>query len=144
PEPPPRCCRSTAWRTGPADPPAARRLPAVRFAPHTEAEIAEMLSAIGASSLDELFAQIPAPVRLDGPLDLPDGVSEMEIVDDLRALASPNRHVDELVCFAGAGAYDHYIPSVVWALAGRSEFSTAYTPYQPELAQGGLRAGVAF
>jgi glycine dehydrogenase subunit 1 len=79
-------------------------------------------------------------VRLDGPLGLPDGVSELEIVDDLRRLAGRDRHLDDLVCFAGAGAYDHYVPAVVWALASRSEFATSYTPYQPELSQGVLQA----
>ena len=112
----------------------------MRFAPHTETEIGEMLSAIGVSSLDGLFEQIPRPVRLDGPLGVPEGVSELEAVDDLRRLATRDRHLDELVCFAGGGAYDHYIPAVVWALASRSEFSTAYTPYQPELSQGVLQA----
>jgi glycine dehydrogenase subunit 1 len=112
----------------------------VKFAPHTPSEIEEMLSAIGLSSLDGLFDQIPPTVRLDGRLGLPDGVSELEIVEDLRRLAARNRDLDEVVCFAGAGAYDHYIPSVVWALAARSEFSTAYTPYQPELSQGVLQA----
>ena len=99
-----------------------------------------MLATLGLSSLDDLFDQIPRGVRLDRALDLPAGVSELEIVDDLRSKARRNRHADDLVCFAGAGAYDHYIPSVVWALAGRSEFSTAYTPYQPELSQGVLQA----
>jgi glycine dehydrogenase subunit 1 len=99
-----------------------------------------MLAVIGRSSLDELFEQIPPGVRLGRDLDLPTGVSELEIVEDMRALASRNRHLDELVSFAGAGAYDHYVPSVVWALAGRSEFSTSYTPYQPELSQGVLQA----
>ena len=99
-----------------------------------------MLSAIGLSSLDGLFDQIPPAVRLDGKLGLPDGVSELEIVEDLHRLAARNQDLDELVCFAGAGAYDHHIPSVVWALAARSEFSTAYTPYQPELSQGVLQA----
>lgn len=99
-----------------------------------------MLSAVGLSSLDGLFDQIPPAVRLDGALGLPDGVSELEIVEDLRRHAARNRNLDELVCFAGAGAYDHHIPSVVWALAARSEFSTAYTPYQPELSQGVLQA----
>jgi glycine dehydrogenase subunit 1 len=111
----------------------------VKFAPHTETEIGEMLSAIGLSSLDSLFDQIPRSVRLDGPLGLPDGVSELEVVDDLRRLAGRDRHLDDLVCFAGAGAYDHYVPAVVWALASRSEFSTSYTPYQPELSQGVLQ-----
>jgi glycine dehydrogenase subunit 1 len=112
----------------------------VKFAPHTPSEIEEMLSAIGLSSLDGLFDQIPPAVRLDAALGLPDGVSELEIVEDLRRHAARNRNLDELVCFAGAGAYDHHIPSVVWALAARSEFSTAYTPYQPELSQGVLQA----
>jgi glycine dehydrogenase subunit 1 len=112
----------------------------VKFTPHTGSEVEEMLSAIGVTSLDELFEQIPSTVRLDGPLGLPEGVSELEILEDLGRLASRSRHLDDLVCFAGAGAYDHYIPSVVWALAARSEFSTAYTPYQPELSQGILQA----
>ncbi len=98
-----------------------------------------MLSAIGASSLDELFDQIPAEVRLQGALDIPNGISEMEIAADLQAHARKNRDLDELVCFAGGGAYDHYVPALVWALAGRSEFYTSYTPYQPELSQGVLQ-----
>ncbi|MGH2591419.1 MAG: glycine dehydrogenase, partial [Actinomycetota bacterium] len=111
----------------------------MRFAPHTDDDVRQMLEAIGLGDLDELFEQIPATVRLDRPLDLPEGVSEMEIVADLRALAARNRGADELVCFAGAGAYDHYVPAVVWSLAGRSEFYTSYTPYQPELSQGVLQ-----
>ena len=98
-----------------------------------------MLATIGCSSIDELFAQIPPSVRLDRPLAIPDGVSEMELAADLRALARRNRSADDLVCFAGGGAYDHYVPSVVWALAGRSELYTSYTPYQPELSQGVLQ-----
>jgi glycine dehydrogenase subunit 1 len=111
----------------------------VRFAPHTDAEVREMLATIGVGSLDDLFAQIPEGVRLGGRLDVPDGVSELELTRDLRALAARNRNADDLVCFAGMGAYDHYVPSVVWALAGRSEFYTSYTPYQPELSQGVLQ-----
>src|SRR5438046_4820942 len=98
-----------------------------------------MLAALGLGSLDELFGEIPAGVRLDRPLDIPDGVSEMELIHDMRTLAGGDRSADQLVCFAGGGAYDHYIPSVVWALAGRSEFYTSYTPYQPELSQGVLQ-----
>ncbi|MFM8944290.1 MAG: aminomethyl-transferring glycine dehydrogenase subunit GcvPA [Actinomycetota bacterium] len=110
------------------------------FAPHTAAEVDEMLRTIGVASVDDLFASIPRAVRLERPLDIPAGVSEMEILGDLAGLASRNRSADDLVCFAGGGAYDHYVPSVVWALAGRSEFYTSYTPYQPELSQGVLRA----
>src|SRR2546421_489868 len=112
----------------------------MRFAPHTDDDVREMLAACGLSSVEELFAQIPPSVRLDQPLHLPDGVSEMELVADLRELASRNRHADDLVCFAGGGAYDHYIPAVVWALTGQSELYTSYTPYQPELSQGILQA----
>ena len=99
-----------------------------------------MLAALDLGSLDDLFAEIPASVRLDRDLDLPSGRSELELLDDVRHLASKNRNVDDLVCFAGAGAYDHFIPSVVWSLAARSEFATSYTPYQPELSQGVLQA----
>jgi glycine dehydrogenase subunit 1 len=98
-----------------------------------------MLDRIGVEHLDDLFERIPPSVRLDRPLDLPDGVSEMELVAEIAAMAARNRTTDDLVCFAGAGAYDHYVPSVVWALAGRSEFYTSYTPYQPELSQGVLQ-----
>jgi glycine dehydrogenase subunit 1 len=112
----------------------------VNFTPHTDEDVEAMLSTIGAASIDELFSSIPEPLRLTEPLTLPDGRTEQEVIDDVRALASKNRSADDLVCFAGRGAYDHYIPSVVWALAGRSEFSTSYTPYQPELSQGVLQA----
>src|SRR5437868_6771371 len=112
----------------------------MRFAPHTDDDVREMLGACGLRSIDQLFDQIPPSVRRDRPLELPDGVSEMEIVSDLKALASRNRHAEDLVCFAGGGAYDHYVPSVVWALAARSELYTSYTPYQPELSQGVLQA----
>ncbi len=112
----------------------------MRFAPHTEPDVEEMLAVLGLSSLDELFDQIPAEVRLGRDLDLPLGLSEIELVADLRRLASKNRHLDEMVSFAGGGAYDHYVPAVVWALAGRSELYTSYTPYQPEVSQGVLQA----
>ena len=111
----------------------------MRFAPHTDDDIDQMLATLGLSSVDELFTDIPPDVRLDRPLDIPAGVSEMELVHDMRTLAARNMNADQLVCFAGGGAYDHYIPSVVWALAGRSEFYTSYTPYQPELSQGVLQ-----
>jgi glycine dehydrogenase subunit 1 len=111
----------------------------MRFAPHTDGDVREMLEVLNLSSVEDLFAQIPPEVRLDRELDLPLGPSEMELVADLRGLAAKNRHVDELVSFAGGGAYDHYVPAVVWALAGRSELYTSYTPYQPEVSQGVLQ-----
>jgi glycine cleavage system P protein (glycine dehydrogenase) subunit 1 len=112
----------------------------MNFAPHTDDDVDQMLEAIGLSSVDDLFDRIPRSVRLNRPLDLPDGVSEMQILADLKALAGRNRSAEDLVCFAGGGAYDHFVPAVVWALAGRSEFYTSYTPYQPELSQGVLQA----
>jgi glycine dehydrogenase subunit 1 len=112
----------------------------MRYAPHTDDDVRAMLEAIGLGSLDDLFSQIPASVRLDRPLDLAEGVTEQEILRDLSSLAARNRSAEDLVCFAGGGAYDHYVPAVVWALAGRSEFYTSYTPYQPELSQGVLQA----
>jgi glycine dehydrogenase subunit 1 len=98
-----------------------------------------MLEAVGAGTIDDLFSQIPVSVRLGRAIDLPSGQTEQEVFDDLAGLARRNRSLDELVCFAGAGAYDHVVPAVVWALAGRSEFATSYTPYQPELSQGVLQ-----
>jgi len=112
----------------------------MRFAPHTDEDVRQMLDRIGLERLDELFEQIPPSVRLDGELDIAEGVSEMEIARDLTSLASRNLDADRLVCFAGGGAYDHYVPSIVPALTGRSEFYTSYTPYQPELSQGVLQA----
>jgi glycine dehydrogenase subunit 1 len=112
----------------------------MNFAPHTDDDVDQMLEAIGLSSVDDLFDRIPRSVRLNRPLDLPEGVSEMQILADLKALAGRNRSAEDLVCFAGGGAYDHFVPAVVWALAGRSEFYTSYTPYQPELSQGVLQA----
>ncbi|HLI01356.1 MAG TPA: aminomethyl-transferring glycine dehydrogenase subunit GcvPA, partial [Acidimicrobiales bacterium] len=110
------------------------------FVPHTDEELSSMLSDIGLSSLDELFASVPAALRLAGGLDLPPGLSEPDVGAELERLASRNRVGADLVCFAGAGAYDHEVPSVTTSLAGRSEFVTAYTPYQPEVAQGVLQA----
>jgi len=98
-----------------------------------------MLEVIGLPSVDALFEQIPPQLRLARPLEIPAGVAEQQVLDDVGRLAARNRSLDDLVCFAGGGAYDHYIPAVVWALAGRSEFYTSYTPYQPELSQGVLQ-----
>jgi glycine dehydrogenase subunit 1 len=99
-----------------------------------------MLAEIGLSSIDELFADLPLEVRLDRPLELPAGRSETEVYDHLAALAARNAHAESELCFLGAGMYDHYVPAIVDAIIGRSEFLTPYTPYQPEISQGGLQA----
>jgi glycine dehydrogenase subunit 1 len=112
----------------------------VEFAPHTDADVRQMLDALGLSSVDELFGPIPAGLRFDRALDMPQGLSEIEVLRDLAALAAKNRSADDLVCFLGAGAYDHHVPSMVWPLLGRGEFATSYTPYQPEMSQGVLQA----
>ncbi len=103
-----------------------------------------MLEAIGVASIDELFEDIPEDVRLDGPLKLPDGMPESEVYDRLAALAERNVHAEAEASFLGAGMYDHYVPAIVDAITGRSEFLTPYTPYQPEISQGGLQAMFEF
>jgi glycine dehydrogenase subunit 1 len=103
-----------------------------------------MLRAIGRDSPDELFAEIPADVRLRRPLALPPAMPDGDLLAHLREMSERNGHADRLVCFLGGGAYDHLIPSVVWHLAGRAEFVTAYTPYQAELMQGELQAGYEY
>src|SRR4051795_2237286 len=103
-----------------------------------------MLAAIGVDSVDDLFEQIPAPLRLDRPLTLPDGMSEAEVYERLAALAGRNADAEEQVCFVGAGMYDHYVPAIVDAITSRSEFLTPYTPYQPEISQGGLQVMFEF
>jgi glycine dehydrogenase subunit 1 len=110
------------------------------YVPHTDAEVAEMLAFMGLSSLDDLFAHVPAALRLAAGLDLPAGLSEPDTLAEMERLAAANRVVGpDLVCFAGAGAYDHDIPAVVRRVAYRSEFVTAYTPYQAEVSQGVLQ-----
>jgi len=109
------------------------------FIPHTEADRKRMLSAIGLDQLDELFEAVPAAKRFPD-LDLPASVSEMEIMNELDALAEKNVDAHEYMSFLGAGAYDHFIPAVVDSVLSRNEFYTAYTPYQPEVSQGTLQA----
>jgi glycine dehydrogenase subunit 1 len=108
------------------------------YLPHTAAEREEMLAAIGVSSVDDLFANVPTELRR-GPPDIPPGLSEMEVSRLLQSLASTNLDLETRPSFLGAGAYKHYIPSAVGAITGRSEFYTAYTPYQPEVSQGTLQ-----
>jgi glycine dehydrogenase subunit 1 len=115
------------------------------YLPHTEAELAQMLDFLGLESLDALFAAVPVALRLGRGLGLADGSPEPDVLVRMEALGEANRaRTDRLVCFAGGGAYDHEVPPVVRALAGRSEFVTSYTPYQPEVAQGILQAVFEF
>jgi len=99
-----------------------------------------MLDAIGASSIDELFVDIPAGVRLQRELDLPPALTEQELTAYFEELAAENADTGATVSFLGAGLYDHYVPAVVDTVMQRGEFLTAYTPYQPELSQGVLQA----
>jgi glycine dehydrogenase subunit 1 len=99
-----------------------------------------MLDAIGAKSVAELFDQIPAPLRTIRALNLPPALAELELESHLRDLAAKNDDARGRVCFLGGGAYDHFIPAAVDAVASRSEFYTAYTPYQAEASQGSLQA----
>jgi glycine dehydrogenase subunit 1 len=110
-----------------------------RYTSATDADRQAMLERIGAGSIEELFEDIPASVRLDRPLDLPEGMAEQDVFDHLAALSERNRHADSEVTFAGAGMYDHYQPALIDSIISRSEFLTPYTPYQPEISQGGLQ-----
>jgi glycine dehydrogenase subunit 1 len=112
----------------------------VTYVSLTAADREQMLEAIGVSSVDELFRDVPAGVRFDRALDLGDPLSEQEIVKHLEGLAARNTPAGEEISFLGAGVYDHYVPAIVDAILQRGEFLTAYTPYQPELSQGVLQA----
>src|SRR5918992_2189244 len=115
-----------------------------RYTGVTDEDLSAMLGAIGVDSLEELFADIPESVRLGRELDLPPGRSEQEVYEHLAALAARNRSAEEEVTFLGAGMYDHYVPALIDTLLGRSEFLTPYTPYQPEISQGGLQVMFEF
>jgi glycine dehydrogenase subunit 1 len=115
-----------------------------RYTSATDADRREMLDAIGIESTEELFEQIPADLRLGRPLDLPAGMSEAEVYERLAALADRNVDAEREVTFLGAGMYDHYVPAIVDAITQRSEFLTPYTPYQPEISQGGLQVMFEF
>jgi glycine dehydrogenase subunit 1 len=103
-----------------------------------------MLTKIGVASLEDLFQQVPAAVRLKRPLTIPQALSEIELTQHMQKLASRNKVDTRAICFLGGGSYDHFIPAVVDAVAGRSEFYTAYTPYQAEASQGSLQAFFEF
>jgi glycine dehydrogenase subunit 1 len=106
----------------------------------TNADRAEMLDLIGVQTTEELFADIPASLRLSRPLNLPAGLSEQAVYAELSRLAAANTSADDEISFLGAGMYDTYVPALVDSIIQRSEFLTPYTPYQPEISQGGLQA----
>ena len=109
------------------------------YAPATADDVRHMLDAIGVASIDELFQDVPEALRLDRDLDLPAGVSEPELVARAQQLASQTLDLTQVTSFLGCGSYDHFVPAVVRAITARSEYATAYTPYQPELSQGTLQ-----
>ena len=111
-----------------------------RYLPDTEQDKKEMLDFLGMSSIEELFEDIPAELRLKGELNIPDADPEPVLLKKMNKLAAKNINADQYPTFLGAGTYDHYIPSVVDHMISRSEFYTAYTPYQPEISQGELQA----
>jgi glycine dehydrogenase subunit 1 len=111
-----------------------------RYTAITPADLDAMLAEIGVGSLQEIFdRQIPEAVRLRRALDLPDGLPEQDVYEHLRALAARNTSAEDELSFLGAGMYDHYVPALIDMLTERSEFLTPYTPYQPEISQGGLQ-----
>jgi glycine dehydrogenase subunit 1 len=111
---------------------------------NTAADQRAMLDHIGVAALDDLFRSIPRALQLQRPLNVPPALTEIELEQHLHQLAARNRSADNTVCFLGGGSYDHFIPAVVDAVAGRSEFYTAYTPYQAEASQGSLQAFFEF
>jgi glycine dehydrogenase subunit 1 len=116
----------------------------MRYLPLSETDLAEMLREVGANRLEDLADVLPGPLRLKRDLDLPPPLSEMELVQKLRSLSEEGKSGKPMVSFLGAGAYDHFTPSVVDHVLRRSEFYTAYTPYQPEVSQGTLQAVFEF
>ncbi|MBI5643285.1 MAG: aminomethyl-transferring glycine dehydrogenase subunit GcvPA [Deltaproteobacteria bacterium] len=110
------------------------------YIPHTKEDRQELLKAIGVNSIDDLLAALPEELRAKAALGLPKGLSEQELAKNLKELSLKNSTVEDYSSFLGAGAYNHYIPSIVDSLISRSEFYTSYTPYQPEISQGTLQA----
>jgi glycine dehydrogenase subunit 1 len=115
-----------------------------RYTSATERDREQMLATIGARSIDDLFEDIPASVRLDRPLELPDGLPEAAVYERMAELAARNASAETEITFLGAGMYDHYVPAIVDSITQRSEFLTPYTPYQPEISQGTLQAMFEF
>jgi len=112
----------------------------MRYLPHTQEDITDMLKTVGVNNLDDLFTSIPEDCRRNTNLDLPQAMTEWELNNHMSGLAAQMAICPDYKVFMGAGSYDHYIPEMIKQLLGRSEFYTAYTPYQPEMSQGTLQA----
>jgi glycine dehydrogenase subunit 1 len=115
-------------------------IPTMPYFPNTPADRHAMLESVGAASIDDLLAMVPAELRMKRDLCVPPGLGELELTAHLSELAGQNTPAAATACFLGGGSYDHFIPAAIDAIAGRSEFYTAYTPYQPEASQGSLQA----
>lgn len=111
-----------------------------RYIPNTLEDEKQMLSTLGLTSIEELFTELPEELKLGRRLNLPESLSELELLAHMKGLADKNDRSDDFPCFLGAGAYDHFIPAIVKHVLSRSEFYTSYTPYQPEISQGMLQA----
>ena len=116
----------------------------MRYIPHTTGDVTQMLERIGVATLEDLFVEVPESVRLKRPLDIQEPASETELLRELKVLALGNATPETHKSFLGGGAYHHFIPTVIDLLISRSEFYTAYTPYQPEISQGTLQAVFEF
>ena len=116
----------------------------MRYIPHTTGDVTQMLERIGVATLEDLFVEVPESVRLKRPLDIQEPASETELLREMKALALGNATPETHKSFLGGGAYYHFIPTVIDLLISRSEFYTAYTPYQPEISQGTLQAVFEF
>ena len=109
------------------------------YIPNTKDDEKRMLETIGIGSVEDLFSDVPEGMKLNRELNLKPSMSELEVDSYLTKLSQANNTIDDLTCFLGAGAYDHYIPSIVGHIISRSEFYTSYTPYQAEISQGTLQ-----
>ena len=112
----------------------------MRYLPHTKDDIRQMLSVVGLKHTDDLFRSIPENLRLKQPLNLPGPLSEWELEERIGEIADSMASTERMKVFIGAGSYRHYIPESIRYLLSRSEFTTSYTPYQPEISQGTLQA----
>src|SRR5579863_6054491 len=130
----PGCCRRTITRRSRPQAEGTLRMP---FIPHTDDDEREILATIGAPSIEALFDEIPASLRVQSLEGLPAGLSELEV---MQLMAARARQDGRALCFIGAGAYEHHIPAAVWSTITRGEFYSAYTPYQAEASQGTLQS----